>query len=168
VSSYSLRIYYPRAAPKLVPTTSCAIVTGSTVSTITATSAQTILGSSATVDVVRGTPNGNPRGMDLSATIAVNAITIATPTGTAAGDYVCIAGTTCVLPMPQSLWEVIVLATSVDVLDAIGDTDARDAVQEKLSQAYSEARALLSPRSRGATPKVTSMYTPLRQRRGWR
>lgn len=168
-AAYYLRIYYPRAAPKLVPTTSCAPVTASTSTTITATSAQTILGASATIDVVKGTPNGAPRGMDLSASIATNTVTVsATPTGTASGDYVCLAGQTCVLPMPQSLWQVIVLATSADVLDALGDSERLAAVQIELGAAMREARGVLEPRSRGATHKVINRNGPLRQLRGWR
>jgi hypothetical protein len=167
-SAYSLRIYYPRAVPKLVPIASCAVVTGSNSTTITATSAATILGTAFTADVVKGSPNGNPRGMDLAATASVSTVTITTPAGVAAGDYVCIAGTTCVLPMPQSLWQTLVLGVSCDMAGALGYAELQGALEAELGTARKLAQSILEPRSRGARERVASPYTPLRQRRAWR
>jgi hypothetical protein len=163
-----LRFYYPRQPSKLVPVASCAIITASNATTITATSAQTILGSTATIDVVKGAPNGSPRGLDLSATISGNTITVTTPSGVVAGDYACLAGTTCVVPMPQALWPVLVTAASADVQGALGDTQAQAVLQQQLSDALANARSIMQPRSKGERQVIVSPNTPLRARRGWR
>jgi hypothetical protein len=168
-TEYLVHVYYPRGLLRLVPTASCALIASKTATTIT-TSATVPSGwaSSETLDIVRGSPNGQPRGIDQAGTsISGTSITISAgvPSGTVAGDYVCLDGETCVPPVPDVVWPVLVDGAALEVLRAIGDPAGTQDAERRLGESVRSARALLEPRSRGASKKIVARYSPLR--RGW-
>lgn len=167
--TYTLRVYYPEQPSRLVLTSACAVVASATATVITTTATvPTAWSASETLDVVSHRPNGKPRGIDLAGTsISGTSVTISAgvPTGTMAGDFVCLDGESCVPPIPVTLWPVLVAGTTLEVLRALGDPLVADA-RERLAEAVVIARDLLSPRSRGTTKKIIAYHSPLR--RGWR
>lgn len=168
-STYTLRVYYPEQPSRLVTTSSCAVVASKTATVITTSATvPTAWGSSETLDIVSHRPNGKPRGVDLAGTsISGTSVTVSAgvPSTVVAGDFVCLDGTTCVPPIPQTLWPVLVAGTTLEVLRALGDPAASDA-ERRLAESLVTARDLLSPRSRGQTKKIIAYHSPLR--RGWR
>ena len=158
-TAYSLRILYPRRPSRLVTVASCAVVSSSTSTSITITTASPSgWASSEALDVISAT-TGRQRGVDLAGTsIGATNITLSAgvPTGTAAGDYVALDGETCVPPLPEPVFDVLTAATTLEVLMAIGDSDGLQAAGLRLQQRISRAQSLLSPRSRGASRKIVA------------
>jgi hypothetical protein len=125
--------------------------------------------SSETIDIISGRPNGAPRAIDQAGTsIATTNVTIAAgvPSGTAVGDYVCLDGETVIPPVPDVVWPVLVAGSSVEVLRAIGDPGGTAEARDRLGECITRAKALLSPRSRGASQKIVARGYGTR--RGWR
>jgi hypothetical protein len=169
-TAYLVRIKYPRGLMRLVPLASAARVTSATATVITTTATvPSTWSASETLDVISGRPNGSPRGIDQAGTlISGTSITIAAgvPDGTALGDYVCLDSETVIPPVPDVVWPVLVAGASVEVLRAIADPGGTMEAKERLGEAMTRARALLSPRSRGASQKIVARGYGTR--RGWR
>lgn len=171
-TGYTLRIRYPRQPARLVQTTAAASVSSKGASTIVVASVPSAFGSAATVDVVEGTPHGDVLMSDASATISSTTLTIAAGVDTevAAGDYVCLAGQTCVPPIPESVWPLLVAETSLAVLRAIGDDAAIPHAERTVMEALAHVRNVLAPRNRGERQMVINRSSSLRAGRlpGWR
>lgn len=170
-SSYSLRVLYPRGLMRLVTVASCARVSSKTGTTITtAASVPSTWASSETLDIVRGSPNGQPRGIDLAGTsISGTSITISAgvPSTVVAGDYVCLDGETCIPPVPDAVWPVLVSASAREVSVALGDGPLElQTAERRADRQFAAARTLLTPRSRGASQKIIARGYG--SRRGWR
>lgn len=176
VTQYSLRVRFPRQPARLVAVSACAKVSSTTSTVITtAATVPTAWGSSETLDCVQGGLHADALGLDLAGTsISGTSITVSAgvPSELAANDYVCLAGTSCVIPLPESVWPLLVELVNVDVLRRIG------ADQTLLGQAIQAAQArrnavrdVLEPRSRGESQRPIRRYSPLRLGRyphGWR
>lgn len=164
---YSLRVYVPRRPSRLVAVSSCALVSSTGATTITtAATVPTAWASSEVVDVVSGV-NGRARGEDLAGTsIATTNVTISAgvPSGTVSGDYVCLDGTTCVPPLSEVVWPVLVDGLTLEVLRALDDSTGPAEV--RLRESVARARNLSEPRGRGAAHKVVARNHPVRS--GWR
>lgn len=160
---YSLRIYVPRRPSRLVAVSSCALVSSTGATTITTSATvPTAWASSETIDVISGV-NGRPRGEDLAGTsIATTNVTISAgvPSGTAAGDYVCLDGTTCVPPLSEAVWPVLVDGLTLEVLRALDEPT--EAAETRLRESVARARNLSEPRGRGAARKIIARNHPLR------
>lgn len=157
---HSLRVLYPRGLLRLVTVASCALVASTGATSITTDAdVPSAWSSSETLDVVRGGPNGAPRGTDLAGTsISGTSITVSAgvPSTVAAGDYVCLAGETCIPPVPDVAWPALVAGASLEVLRAIGDPAGVPDARERLAEAGLRAQKLLTPRSRGASRKIVA------------
>lgn len=167
---HSLRLLYPREPSRLVTVASCAVVSSTTSTTITTSdTVPSAWGSSETLDIVSPV-TGRHRGVDQAGTsISGTSITISAgvPSGTAALDYVCLAGETCVPPIPKAVWRLLVAETTLEVLEAIGDPHRLIATTiEKRNRAEMKARDLLAPRNRGASRRIVDRHSP--GRRGMR
>ena len=164
-SGYTLRIRYPRQPARLVQTSAAALIT-STPTSIKAvvSSVPSAFGSVATVDVVEGTPHGDVLLADKSATISGTDVTITAGLGSevAAGDYVCLAGQTCVPPIPELVWPLLVAETSLAVLRAVGDPEGIADARERLAEERVHVRNVLAPRNRGESQKLVNHYSALR------
>lgn len=154
-SSYSLRLLYPRRPSRLVTAANCARVATTGTTSLVVASVPSGWTSAETVDVIGGA-NGRPRGQDLIASLASTTITLAVPTGTAVGDYVCLAGETCVPPVSEVLFDVLTTSTVFRVLAAIGDPEGMSAASVIAQAAVARATSLVSPRNRGASRKIVA------------
>ena len=161
---YSLRLRYPRQPGRLVAVEECGLVTSTTATTIELDATPSAWGASETLDVVEGTPHADTLMLDASATISGTTVTIAAGVGSevAAGDYVCLAGETCIPPVPESVWPYLVAACVARVVYVIGDVAAIQAAQIMAAQAERRVRSVLAPRNRGARELVTHHNSALR------
>lgn len=168
-SSYKLRIRYPRQPARLVPVASCAIITAVGGATVTATSAQTILGAAPVVDIVQGSMQADVLGMDLTTAISGGTVTVSVPTDTAIGDYVCPAGYSCVVPAPEACWPSLVVGTAIETLLAINDTQGAQDLSPLFARRFEQTRNILQPRARQKSKPILNRMSALRmgRRRGW-
>jgi hypothetical protein len=82
------------------------------------------------------------------------------------GLYLCPAGTTCVIPLPDALSGLLAQHAAIGVLNAIGDVEAVDRVSRVAEQMTARVLPLISERIEGE-PQVVR---PTFQNRGrsWR
>ncbi len=172
-SGYSLRVRFPRQPARLVPLADCARVASVGASTITVEAsppAGIVTGS--VVDVVRSEPHGSPKVMDLTlTTVSGTTYTPASVENIAVGDYLPPAGSTCVVPLPELGYHVLVLETAMGLLTTLGHSARLAEILPERTAAYDSARSLLQPRNRNQTQKIVNHYAPARGGRhtrwGW-
>lgn len=171
-SRFSLRVRYPRQPSRLVPVAECALVSSVASNVITVAAVPSAWGAAETVDTIQGVPHADALGLDQSATISGSDITIAAGVSSelAAGDYVTLAGETCVPPVPEVVWPALTSATSVDVLTSIGDEAHSSSQMSKAGRQFSRAKRLLTPRNRGEREVIQNHNSAARAGRfpNWR
>lgn len=168
-ASYSLAMRYVRRPSKLALVSSCVALTGVGASTLSGTIPSSWT-SPTTIDVVESTNNVESLEDDIAVTFTGSTITRASGTNTTsgayaieAGDYACLAGTSCVVQVPDVAIPYLVALASRDALsgpldDAAGA--ARCAAQAE--ERRKEMMQTLAERSRSARPKVVPRNSPLR------
>lgn len=176
--SYTLLFVWARQPSRLVAVSDCASIASSTSTTITTSATVPSAWTSAeTLDIVRATGDGAPwrngssATLDLAGTsISGTSITVSAglPSDLPAGSYVCLAGSTCVPPVPELAYHVLVQASAMLVLEALGDLQGASSKVAVLEREKALALRWLVPRSKGAAPRKVPYYSPLRIRRGWR
>ena len=170
----TIRVRYLRDPSRLVAVSACGLVTSTAATTIVIATAPSAFGTTPAyrIDVVEGTPSGDTLMQDASTTRSGTTMTVSAgvSTSVAAGDYVCLAGETCVPPLPRAAFPWLVLKASHEVLVALGDRQGAELLAPTVVARRQEVRDILSERSR-QRPKVINRYSPLRgvsmQRRGW-
>lgn len=82
------------------------------------------------------------------------------------GDYVCLEDTSYLMPCPVELQPLLVSATLVKVLEALGDPklETTAALFERDRQRMMD---YLSPRNEGESPRIINRSSPTRANRGW-
>lgn len=68
------------------------------------------------------------------------------PSDFAIGDYLCIAGQSCVLQIPREARPLLALCVQSRLMEAIGDFDAFQAIESKIQKKMDALRTLLAPR----------------------
>ena len=144
-TSYVLSIHYEARPSRLIEVSSCRNITAATNpsgTTISLTIGTTIVGTGlvagSAIDVVPTVPPMTPyftNGVVIS--IAADPVITVTPLAVpaavagkyaadiqASGGYLCPRGSTCVFPMPEAWWPVLIYAGSSAVCAAIGDDTA--------------------------------------------
>jgi hypothetical protein len=119
------------------------------------------------VDIVRGTENFGT--MLLDATLSVVSTSVITisggyeiPSDVAAGDFVCLAGTTCIPPFPPEVHPVLAQRVA-QVLAMANGSERIGAISEGLKQARADLMALLSPRDDGSARAIIRKNSPARR-----
>lgn len=170
----TLRLHYFRRPSALVATSAVATVSAidvaRTVVTTTATIPSTIT-NTVTVDVVSHTPGFRILTMDAALTGTVSGTTItfssALPSTVVAGNYVCLAGESCVPQIPVEAHPLLAQRVVVKVLEALGDkkVEASEKVCERMAKSL---LARLLPRTTGSIRYVVNPNGPgvLGRRRG--
>lgn len=158
-----IRVRYQRDPSRLVAVSACGLVTTKNATTITISAAPAGFGSTLTVDVVEGTPSGDTLMLDASATRTTTVITISAGVNSevAAGDYVCLAGETCIPPLPRVAFPWLVAKCSHETLIALGDMEGARALEGTVLLRRQEVRDVLAERSR-TRPKVINRNSPMR------
>lgn len=162
-SSGYIRIRYQRDPSALVAVSACGLISSKTTTTIVIAASPSAFGTTLTVDVVEGTTSGDVIMQSASATRSSTTITIAAGVNTevAANDYVCLAGQTCVPPIPRVAFPWLAVKASHEVMNALGDFEGARALEATVALRRQEARDLLAERSR-TRPKVINRNSPLR------
>lgn len=120
--------------------------------------------SSATYDLVKGTPGFRNHGTDLAATVASNVLTFAEalPANLAVGDFACLAGETPIAQVPAELHPMLAQEVTRVLLEAKGDPKA-DRAERTVARLEEDAKAMLSPRVQAAPRYLHNFNAP-----GWR
>lgn len=167
-SAYSLRVAYLRQPSRLVAVSACALVSTVSSSTIGAAAAlPSSMSGTEVVDVVRGT-NGRVLETDVTVTASTPNLTRgAGAWGTSgigaivAGDYVCLAGETCVVPVPRVAIAYLVELGARQVCIDLGDAEGARDRAATAEEARKDMEQGIAERSR-TRPAVINRFSPLR------
>jgi hypothetical protein len=156
-----LRLSYYCRPNVLVETTDCAKVTAidTTNKQITVDALPSTISTSTPLDFVKANPGFECSAIDQTPTnIAGMVLTFASalPSDLAVGDYVCLAGQSCVVQIPVELQPLLTQYVVVRVLSAQGDSQALADAGKELQKLEENALLLISPRVDGKAKRVTN------------
>jgi hypothetical protein len=154
-----LRLTYHQRPNALVPTANAAVVASVTSTTVTAVSSLPgTFGASGTFDIINAKPPFDCRGVDLSATIVGQVLTISAgvPSGVVAGDYICLAGESPVPQLPVELHPLLQCRTAATMLQAVGDTEGASQLRKEIEEKRHNALVMIANRVKGATRKMAN------------
>src|ERR1019366_1580977 len=145
---------------QLVDPTACGIITAinSGAGTITCAATPAAWTTSNKFDLVKAQPGFDCTAIDQVVTnIAAGVITFSSvlPTNVAVGDYVCLAGQSCVVQVPVELQPLLTQYVVVRCLSAQGDANGLKAALAELEVLEKNANLLLTPRVQGSVKRVT-------------
>lgn len=159
----TLRLKHFRRPNKLVATTACGLIESinTSLNQVTITSTPTTFANGLLVDFVVGNQGSDWRAIDQAITgVSGTTITFASlPSGLAAGDYVCIAGESCVPQLPFELLPILEDEVARMCRQAQGKKD--DAADKELEEDKREALKMLTPRVDGEPKKIVGTATLL-------
>lgn len=156
-----LRLSYVCRPNQVVDTTACGLISAidTLTNTITLTSLPSTFSTASPLDFVKANPHFECAAIDQTPTSVVGtALTFAStlPTDLAVGDYVCLAGQSCVVQVPVELQPLLVQYVVVRVLSAQADAAAlHDAIAE-LKKLEDNAMLLIAPRVAGKSKRVVN------------
>lgn len=156
-----LRLNYFIRPGQLVDTTTCAQVSSVNLiaNTITCTSVPAAYSTLNTFDIVKAQPGFDYTAIDQAVTSIIAGVitfTSALPTNISAGDWICLAGTSCVVQVPVELQPLLTQYVVVRVLSAQGDDKALKAALAELESLEKNAGLLLAPRVQGSVKRVVN------------
>jgi len=153
-----LRLSYICRPNSLVDVSACGLVQSIDFATnqVTLTATPDTFTTSSPLDFVQASPNFGWTAQDQTPTsVAGNVLTFATlPTNLLVGDYICLAGQTCVVQVPVELQPLLVQYVVVRVLSAQGDAQALQAAIAELTKLEDNAMLLIAPRVEGKLKRV--------------
>lgn len=146
---------------QLVDPSACGLITAinPTAQTITVAAVPSAWTTSNTVDLVKANPGFDCTAIDQVITnINSGVITFASalPSTVSVGDYVCLAGQSCVVQVPVELQPLLTQYVVVRVLSAQGDGNALKAAIAELEALEKNASMLLAPRVTGSVKRITN------------
>jgi len=152
--SGTLRVYYHIRPSALIQTSAATQVVSIDRDTgvITTSAIPSAWGSSNTVDFLEEFSGFDILGSDVSCTIGTGQITVAPtsiPSELVAGSWISLRDTSPVPQIPVELFAYLAQAVVVQVLDSVGDFEARESAEKKLAQIEKNALSILSPRVEG-------------------
>lgn len=166
-ASYSLRVRFVRRPNRLVAVSSCAIITAVGSTTLTATYPSGAGWTS--VDVIEGTHGG--ASLEDSVTVTLSGGSTHTrSSGTwastgagaiAAGDYVCSAGTSCVIQVPDVAIAFLIERVTGEVADVLGDSEAARTRLALAEQKRGKMEQAIAERTK-QRPRAIPYGSPLR------
>lgn len=179
-ASLRLQLRYVRRPSKLVKLAACAEISATpTSSAITVTSFPASGWSDPVVDVVRASYHATPLEDDVALTDAGSTSKTRnsgswTTTGAlavAAGDYLCLAGETCIPQVPEVALPYVLEQAAYKASVVMGDREAQDTHLRAAETQRQRITAAMAERS-GIAPKIMNPMSPMRQaswaRRGGR
>lgn len=160
VNTDTLRLNIFLRPSMLVDPTACGLITAinTGAKTVTCSSVPSTWTTSNLVDTVKANPGFDCTSIDQVITnIAGGVITFnsALPTNMVVGDYVCLAGQSCVVQVPVELQPLLTQYVVVRCLSAQGDMNALKAALNELEVLEKNANLLLTPRVQGSVKRVT-------------
>ena len=158
-NTYTLQLPYYRRPSRLVPTTSCARITGiaGAILTVDATPSGFLV--AALCDIVQSNPHFRILLQD-SAIVAISATTIefaSVPASVAIGDYVCLAQESCIPQIPAEFWPALAQATVSAIMRTQNDFSGASKSDEELDRLLDEAIDLISERDDGQPSEIVNL-----------
>jgi len=162
VASGTLVLAYQQRGGKLVLPTACGLIAGiatnGSTTTLTFDSLPNSFTSGSLYDLVSSAGNFTALALDLSVN-SKDATTIVyngTPqVGLAIGDYVCLAGETCIAQIPIELHDLLAQATAYQLASSTGSARV-GAIAQALKELREQLTIILSPRSDGSARPIVN------------
>lgn len=159
-TSNLLRLSYYCRPNQLVDVSACGLITAINTATnqITLVAIPTTFSISTPMDFVKANPGFECSAIDQFPTaLAGNVLTFASlPVDVSVGDYVCLAGQTCVVQVPVELQPLLFQYVVVRLLESNGDsTGLREAMSE-LAKLEENAQLLIAPRVAGKMKRAVN------------
>lgn len=156
-----LRLNYFIRPGQLVDVSTCAQVQSVDLNanTITCASVPSTYSNLNTLDIVKANPGFDYLAIDQAVTninSGVITFTSALPKNISPGDWVCLAGTSCVVQVPVELQPLLTQYVVVRVLSAQGDSNGLKAALAELDALEKNASLLLAPRVQGSVKRVVN------------
>ena len=174
-AAVSVRVRYMQRRGRLVPATSCALITAKNVGALTVTSATqpALFVDDTYYDIVRATPPfrrvvsnalvDNIAGAFIY-TFDTQAVTGVQTTGT---DYLCLTGETCVIQLPVELHSALALMTAGAILGQMGYAAQESILMQRGQSVIAAFQNLAIPRVKEQLFKVVNRNSTLRTGRVW-
>ena len=99
---------------------------------------------------------------------ASGTVDFASTSGVSVDDWVCEAGFTPVVQVPDIMHSCLVLAVCSQVFESLGDAAGAEITAQRLDRALKGILETIEERNEGDHPKVVNRYSPLRAGRRWR
>lgn len=159
-ADFSLMVRYERRPSDLVVVASCALISAVGSNSL---DSSTDLGLTS-FDIAQALPNFDALYDDLAMTISGTFTYTAaeTLTGIVVGDYICVPGQTCVVPVPDALYPVLIDKVAAEMLSEAGDVAGEARVLAHMERLLSGAMESLAPRAETSSPAVFNRWSPLR------
>lgn len=160
VTSGTLVLAYQQRPGQLVLPSACALITGINTGTHTLAfdSVPSTFLDSELYDFVP--PRGNFTAIQIdtsvdSVTSTTMVLTDAVPTGLHVGDYVCLAGETCIPQLPSELHDLLAQAAAYQVASDTGSTRL-PSISDALARLEKQLSVILSPRNDGSARAIVN------------
>jgi hypothetical protein len=161
--SGSVRVYFHVRPGALIKTSKAAKVTAISGTTVTVSALQPNWSNGTNIDFIRALP-----GFDTLSLSTINS----TPSGTSfsvdsvssrliVGDWACTDNTSPVPQIPVEFFSYLAQLTAVQLLDALGDTEAKNSAAAKLEKMEANALSMITPRVVGESKKVVPFYNKI-------
>lgn len=161
-ANLSLMVRYERRPSQLVLPSACAVIAH--VGTNYVTSATAVAG--CTFDLAQSRPNFDAIYDDLSMTCAgagpYRYTATETLSGVRAGDYVCVPGQTCVVPVPDVLYPIAVDLVAAECLSEVKDASGSSAILDRMERKLAKVMETLQPRAETSAPSAFNRRSPMR------
>lgn len=169
-TSGTLRLRYQQRPGQLVEVTSCAQITDIDTDTFTLTFAgiPPAFTDAVLYDMVSSTPNFVALGIDQQPfTVSPTEIVFESlPEGLAIGDWLCLAGETCIPQVPTEVFDLLAQAAAYKIAQSTGSQRAPN-IKTGLDDLHKQMTQILSPRSDGSARPVISKSRIGRWTMGW-
>lgn len=159
-TTLSLRVKYRRRPSRLVTLAASALLTGATTTTVTsdgfpAAWPEGEATAAPVLDILRAAPGADAIEDDVEGGIVTDTFTrdagtfnTTGPYVPVSGDYACLAGETCVLPVPEEAVPFLTVLVALEVVTVLGDGAALQGLAQLVAGRRKELVALVSDRSR--------------------
>lgn len=149
-TSGTLEFTYECAPSELVLVEGAGLVTAVTSTTVTVSALPSTITTGTAVDMVAAKGLSQVLAFEKSVT-NVASTTLSFASGDIAsdftvGDYVCVAGQSCMLQIPKEARPLLALAVQARLLEALGDVELLQHIEQKIKQKTELLKGVLSPR----------------------
>lgn len=151
-TSNTLRVYYSSAPGALVETTACAVIsainTSTNVISVTTIPSTWVTGNS--FDLIQATGSHSPLSIDnVSTSVSGTDITLPSlPTGLAVGDYVCLAGESCLIQLPNDVRPILATLVAAEMLISMNQPNGEKLLAKGMARLVQSLK-LITPRVSG-------------------
>lgn len=162
-TNYDTRIYYHCRPGALVKTTKAAKVTAVDFvnNIVTVSARQPNWTAGAQIDFVKAAPGFDSLSTENTILSLPSSTTIQVaklPERLKVGDWVCTDNTSPVPQIPVEFYSYLAQLTAVQILDSLGDKEAKDSAASKLEKMEANALSMVTPRVVGEAKKVVGFY----------